>query len=107
MFSYKGYTGRVEIDTENSILLGEVLDTYDVITFKGVTIEEAKEDFYRVIDDYLENCNQIDKTPDKPFSGRLLYRTSSDTHRKISIAAKRLGKSINSWMDEVLKENIY
>ncbi|MEO0935141.1 MAG: toxin-antitoxin system HicB family antitoxin, partial [Cyanobacteria bacterium J06641_2] len=30
------------------------------------------------------------------------FRTTSEHHRKIFIAASKAGKSINAWMDEVL-----
>ncbi|HIK13672.1 MAG TPA: type II toxin-antitoxin system HicB family antitoxin [Oscillatoriaceae cyanobacterium M33_DOE_052] len=104
MFTYKGYTGQVEVDVEAGILFGEVLDIYDVVTFKGITVEEARLDFEDSVDFYLEICQKKGREPDKPFSGKLLYRTNSDTHRKIFIAAKKAGKSINAWMDEVLRE---
>ncbi|WP_199245522.1 type II toxin-antitoxin system HicB family antitoxin [[Phormidium] sp. ETS-05] len=104
MFTYKGYTGQVEVDVEAGILFGEVLEIYDVVTFQGKTVEEARQEFQNSVDDYLEFCAKLGRQPDKPFSGRLPYRTNSDTHRKIFIAAKKAGKSINAWMDEVLRE---
>ena len=104
MLTYKGYTGKVEVDVEAGILFGEVLDIYDVVTFQGKTVEEARLDFEDSVDFYLEICQKQGREPDKPFSGRLPYRTNSDTHRKIFIAAKKAGKSINAWMDEVLRE---
>lgn len=104
MFTYKGYTGQVEVDVEAGILFGEVLEIYDVVTFQGKTVEEARQEFQNSVDDYLEFCAKLGRQPDKPFSGRLPYRTNSDTHRKIFIAAKKAGKSINAWMDEVLQD---
>ncbi|GAB4280189.1 MAG: hypothetical protein Fur0025_07970 [Oscillatoriaceae cyanobacterium] len=104
MFTYKGYTGNVEVDTEADILFGEVLEIYDVVTFQGKTVEEARQEFQNSVDDYLEFCAELGREPDKPFPGKLLYRTNSETHRKIFIAAKKAGKSINAWMDEVLRE---
>ena len=40
MLSYKGYTGHVEFDDESGIFHGEVLDTRDVITFQGISVED-------------------------------------------------------------------
>ena len=79
-----------------------MLDIRDVVTFKGETIVEAKQAFQDSIDDYLEFCQQIGQEPDKPFSGKLPFRTTADHHRKLFIAATKAGKSINAWMDEVL-----
>lgn len=102
MFSYKGYTGKVEIDTECNLICGRVIDIKDVITFQGTTVAEAKQAFEDSVDDYLEWCAELGETPDKPFSGRLPYRTTPENHRKIFLAATKKGRSINAWMDEVL-----
>ena len=104
MFTYKGYTGQVEVDAEADILFGTVIDINDVVTFQGKTVEEARQEFQNSVDFYLEFCEKLGEEPERPFSGKLPYRTSPETHRKIFIAAKKAGKSINAWMDEVLSE---
>lgn len=104
IFTYKGYTGEVEIDAEANVLSGEILDIRDVVTFEGETVAEARQAFEDSVDDYLDFCSEIGKRPNKPFSGKLPFRTTPDRHRKIYIAAKKQGKSINSWMDETLGE---
>ena len=45
MLKYKGYTGHVEYDDENNTFHGEVLDTKDVITFQGRSVEEIEKAF--------------------------------------------------------------
>lgn len=103
MFTYKGYTGFIEeIDVENGMLCGCVLDIKDVITFQGKTIEEVRQEFEASVDDYLDWCEELGQEPDKPFSGKLPFRTTPERHRQIYLAAKKAGKSINAWMDEVL-----
>ncbi len=54
MMNYKGYTGRVEFDDESKIFHGEVLDTKDVITFQGRTVDEIEQAFHDSVDDYLD-----------------------------------------------------
>ncbi len=102
MMNYKGYSAIIEVDTEAEILFGRVIDINDVITFKGKTVEEARQEFHNSVDDYLAYCEDLGEEPDKPFSGKLPFRTTPENHRKIFIAAKKSGKSINAWMDEVL-----
>ncbi len=104
MMTYKGYTGKVEFDDEANILFGRVIDLTDVITFKGETVEEIRQSFHDSVDDYLEFCQELGREPEKPLSGRLLFRTTPEHHRKMYIAAKRAGKSVNAWMDDVLAE---
>ena len=102
MMTYKGYTASLEVDVEAKILFGQVLDINDVITFKGQTVDEARQEFQNSVDDYLAFCEELGEEPDKPFSGKLPFRTTPEHHRKIFIAAKKAGKSINAWMDEIL-----
>ena len=103
MLNYKSYTGSIEISVEDGVLHGCVLDIKDVITFEGTTIEEVKQAFQDSVDDYLEFCQEMGQDPDRPFSGKLAFRTTPEVHRQIFIAAKTSGKSINTWMEEKLE----
>jgi predicted HicB family RNase H-like nuclease len=102
MMTYKGYTADIQVDAEAEILFGRVIDIKDVVTFKAKTVEEARQEFHKSVDDYLAFCEELGEEPDKPFSGKLPFRTTPEHHRKIFIAAKKANKSINAWMDEVL-----
>ncbi|MDJ0583267.1 hypothetical protein [Crocosphaera sp.] len=57
--SYKGYQGHIEIDLDSGIFFSRVVNIKDVVTFQGETIEEAVQEFYNSIDDYLEFCEDI------------------------------------------------
>ncbi|MBD2576313.1 type II toxin-antitoxin system HicB family antitoxin [Oscillatoria sp. FACHB-1406] len=99
---YKGYTASIEIDEDVSSLFGTVLGIKDVITFQGNTVNELRHAFQDSVDDYLEWCEELGEKPDKPFSGKLPFRTTPEIHRQIYMAARKANKSINSWMDEVV-----
>jgi predicted HicB family RNase H-like nuclease len=64
--------------------------------------QTLKEEFHNSVDDYLAWCAELEEEPDKPFSGKLPFRTTSENHRQIYLAAKKANKSINAWMDDVL-----
>jgi predicted HicB family RNase H-like nuclease len=102
MMEYKGYTGHVEFDAEAGLFHGEVLDTRDVITFQGTTVEDLQNAFQDSVDDYLDFCKERNEQPDKSFSGRLMVRLSSDLHRKLYVEARRDGKSLNKLISERL-----
>ena len=106
MMKYKGYTGRVDYDDEAKIFHGEVLDTRDVITFQGSSVEEIENAFRDSIDDYLDFCKERNEKPDKPFSGRFVLRISSELHHKLYIHANNSGKSINKWLVDLLEETV-
>ncbi|AXJ00963.1 putative nuclease of the RNAse H fold, HicB family [Cyclonatronum proteinivorum] len=102
MLTYKGYHGKVLFDEDSGLLHGEVVYLRDVITFQGKSTDEIKQAFHDSVDDYLEFCSQRNEEPDKPFSGRLMLRLPSDTHRKVYVRAKKEGKSLNEYITEKL-----
>jgi predicted HicB family RNase H-like nuclease len=102
MLQYKGYSGLIEVDTDSGCLFGRVLDIRDVITFKGETVAQAIQAFHESVDDYLDFCRSLGQEPNKPFSGKLPFRTTPEHHRKIFLAANKQQMSINAWMDLVL-----
>lgn len=104
MLTHKGYTAHVEFDDEAGLFHGEVLDTRDVITFQGTSVQELTQAFHDSVDDYLEYCKERGEEPDKPFSGRLMLRVSPELHRRVSVQAHREGKSLNQWIVDRLKE---
>ena len=103
---YKGYTAQIEIDETAGILFGKVLDIKDIITFQGNTVAELEQEFHNSVDEYLEWCTELGEEPDKPFSGNLPFRTTPQRHHQIFLAAKKAGKSINAWMDDILAKEV-
>ena len=106
MLRYKGYTGQVNFDPDAEIFHGEVIDTRDVITFQGRDVKEIKKAFRDSIDDYLELCESRQEKPDKPFSGKFVLRLTPELHHKVYLMAIQSGKSLNSWIREVLKKAV-
>lgn len=102
MFKYGNYIAKLEVDAEEGVLHGRVLNISDVVSFQGKTVREAEQEFRKAVDAYIETCKQKGKEPAKPFSGKLPFRTTPEIHRDIYIAATRADKSINSWMEEIL-----
>lgn len=100
---YKGYIGKVELDEESGLLHGEVINTRDVITFEGESVNEVSQAFRDSIDDYLAFCTERGEEPDKPFSGRFVIRVSPELHRRIFTHARQADKSLNGWVAEVLE----
>ena len=99
MMTYKGYIARVDFDDEARIFHGEVIGIRDVVTFQGRTVEEIEKAFNDSIDDYLDYCKTRNEEPDKPFSGKFVVRVSPEIHRKVYMAAKKSGQSINAWLN--------
>jgi predicted HicB family RNase H-like nuclease len=106
MMEYKGYVGRVEYDDEAGIFHGEVINTRDVITFQGAAVAQLKRAFRDSVEDYLAFCSERGEDPEKPFSGQFVTRVSPDLHRRVNIAARLSGKSLNAWVAEQLERGV-
>ena len=102
MLNYKGYSGLINYDDEMKILHGEVIDTRDVITFQGRSVDEIEKAFRESIDDYLDFCKERGEEPEKPFSGKFILRMPPRLHHKLYLKANRSGKSFNKWVVETL-----
>lgn len=103
MMEHKGYRAKVTFDDEVEIFHGEVIDTLDVITFQGVSVEELRDAFRGSVDEYLKVCAEMGRSPDKPFSGRIPLRVAPNVHRAATAAAKAEGKSLNAWISETVE----
>jgi len=53
---YKGYVGQVTFDAEAGLFHGEVVNTRDVITFQGRSVDKLRRAFRESVDEYLEWC---------------------------------------------------
>jgi predicted HicB family RNase H-like nuclease len=104
ILTYKGYSARLDVDAEGGIISGRVLDLRDVLYFEAETPGEAVAAFHETVDDYLAWAADDGFEPDRPYSGKLPFRTTPEHHRKIALAAASAGKSINAWMDEVVTQ---
>jgi predicted HicB family RNase H-like nuclease len=80
-----------------------VLGTRDVVTFQGRSPAELRQAFRESIDDYLEFCRELNRPPDKPFSGKFMTRLSPALHKKLSMLADASGKSLNQFVGECLE----
>ena len=103
MLTYKGYIGSIELDEENELFNGQVVNTKDVITFQSETAHGLKQAFIDSIEDYLEFCASRNESPDRPFSGNFQVRITPELHQKIFIAARLEGKSLNAWVSSMLQ----
>ena len=102
--TYKGYSARVEYDDEDEIFFGKIACISDVIGFHSETVADLKTAFHEALDDYLATCAKVGKEPQKPYSGKMMFRVSPDVHRKAAVAAELSGKSLNQWAEEALSK---
>jgi predicted HicB family RNase H-like nuclease len=82
-----------------------VLGLRDVVTFQGTSIDEPRDAFEASVDD-VAWCDEPGRAPDRPFSGRRLPRMDPGVHRDASLAAVRIGASLNACIVRTLEERL-
>ena len=103
---YKGYSARVEYDDDDEIFVGHLVGINDIVGFHADSVAELTAAFIESVDDYLETCRKIGKEPNKPYSGKLMFRVKPELHAGAARAANLEGKSLNQWAEEVLSEAV-
>ena len=106
MMDYKGYIGFVEYDSEAKLFHGDVINTRDVITFQGTTVDEIENAFRESIEDYISWCKDEGVEPEKPYSGKFNLRLSPELHKQVAITSKKMKISINNFVENALKNEL-
>ncbi len=103
---YKGYIAELTLDFDDDIIVGKVINTADIISFHGKTLEKTKEAFHDVLDTYLETAEKEGIEPSKPYSGKFNLRISPMLHRRLSILARMNNKSLNECVEELISKGL-
>lgn len=100
--SHRGYLARVEYDASDRIFVGHIAGINDVVGFHGESVAELERAFQDPVDGYIEACRKVGKPPEKPYSGRVMFRVDPSTHARAALAAQLRGLSLNQWAEEAL-----
>lgn len=103
IMTYKGYIGKIELDEEENELHGRVINTRDMITFIGQTVQGAKRALQESVDEHLAFCAEQGIEPGKPYSGKILLRVAPQLHAALVARAAIEDQSLNEYMTSVLE----
>lgn len=102
-FKYKGYSGSVEFSPEDNCLFGKVQGLHKAtILYEGNSVDELRKDFEEGVDDYLLRCKERGVQPEKPYSGKLIVRMSSELHSRVAEAVAGSGTTINDFINKAI-----
>ena len=100
---YNGYAARVEYDDDDGIFFGHLAGIRDGVGFHADTVADLRAAFHEAVDDYVATCAKIGKTPERPYSGRIMVRVDPKVHQQAALAAQLTGKSLNQWTEDALR----
>jgi predicted HicB family RNase H-like nuclease len=92
---YKGYLGRVEFSPDDKVFFGKIFGINDIVTFEGESVKQLEKAFHEAVDDYVLTCKQLNKTPEKSYSGTFNVRVPADLHKKAAFIAKKKNLTLN------------
>lgn len=82
MMTYKGYMGQMSVDEDEGVIYGRVVGlSKDGITFSGATVQEAKQDFFDAVDDYLSWAQEEGFEPEKSYQGIYIPKDSTSVRK--------------------------
>ena len=103
--TYKGYSATIEYDDDDGVFFGRIAGIRDGVGFHAETVADLRAAFREAVDDYLETCAKLGKSPQKPYSGQIMVRVDPAVHAKAALAAELAGKSLAKWTEERLRES--
>ncbi len=103
ILKYKGYEGTAEIDMTDMICRGKILFIGDLITYQAPDPVNLQKEFEAAVEDYLETCEYLNRSPQKPLKGLFNVRVSPDLHRLAVVKAIDCGTSLNKIVAQSLE----
>lgn len=104
IMKYKGYIAQIDYSDEDEEFFGTIVNiSNDQIMFGGATVKQLKKHMEEAIEGHIKNCKSLGIEPEKPYSGRITFRTTPQEHALLVEAAFRSGNhSLNKWIEKVL-----
>ena len=60
---YKEYTATFSYSDEDECFVGHIADIDDIVGFHGDSVVELRHAFEEAVDDYIETCEKLNRTP--------------------------------------------
>lgn len=102
--TYQGYAAHIQYSDDDASFVGHISGIRDVVGFHADTVATLRVAFIEAVDDYLATCAKLKRSPQKPYSGKLMLRIDPSTHAAAAMAAESSGKSLNQWASEALRQ---
>ena len=94
----------ISYDPELEMLRGEFVGLNGGADFYANDVEGLKREGKISLEIFVEACKEDGITPFRIYSGKFQVRAGSEAHKNITLAAKKSGQSINSWIVEALEK---
>jgi predicted HicB family RNase H-like nuclease len=107
ILQYKNYFASIHFSAVDEIFYGKILGINDLINFEGSSVQELKSSFEEAVEDYLDLCNEIKKSPDKTYKGTFNVRVPSGLHKEASLFAATHNITLNELVKAALSFTLH
>jgi predicted HicB family RNase H-like nuclease len=97
-----GARAKISYQPESEMFRGEILGLTGGADFYAKDVESLKVEFEKSLRLYLSECARTGAEAYKNYSGKFLFRTSSETHEALEYMSIACGVSINSLMNSIV-----
>jgi predicted HicB family RNase H-like nuclease len=102
ILQYKNYYASVNFSAMDEVFYGKLLGINDLVSFEGASVKELKAAFKEAVEDYLETCQEIGKSPDKTYKGTFNVRVPATLHKEASLFAAVHNITLNEFVKTAL-----
>ena len=103
---YKEYYGSVEFCDEDNIFFGKIIGINDTILYDGTSVDELRKNFNDAVEEYFEICKDLGKEPEKMYKGTFNVRIHPALHRDLVVYSASQGQTLNSTVEEAIRNYI-
>lgn len=103
ILTYKDYYATVHYSAEDEIFFGKIAGVSDLVNFEGESVKELQVAFRESVDDYLQTCASVGKTPDKAYKGSFNVRISSELHKEAAYFSAANNLSLNDFIKKTVQ----
>ena len=95
ILKYLHFEGTAELDMDRNVCRGKILFIDDLVTYEADSPAGLKKEFEAAVDDYLQTCKELDRTPKRPLKGLFNVRMSPALHKDMVLRALQDHCSLN------------
>jgi len=104
--TFKGFIGSVQFSAEDNVFFGKIEGINDLVTFEGETVQELNDAFRYVVEEHIKDCEAQQRPAEKSYKGSFNVRITPNLHRRVAVAAKMQGKSLNSFVKRAVEREL-
>src|SRR4051812_2279528 len=87
---------------DRRVCRGKILFIDDLITYESSSPSDLQKEFEAAVDDYIETCKLLNRSPQKPLKGQFNVRVAPEKHKSATLRAIQDGVSLNEVVNNAL-----